>query len=288
MRLQRALLGYPLHLGNDDAAIVAGRKRLVEAAEIGALVFIGEIAALVGGRRADDRHLRRDRLEIKPVLALEGDLLHHRFGSGGRIHGAAFARRVDEGVEPDFGHYAGTLRRRLAMHVEENAGGNIVGCHLVRADHLPDQRRFGARRTGRIGASDDLFQETLPGDVVHALDAAHVAGGYRMQRRQIARVSGRLEALADRLQHQVRAAKPAGGGDRNDCAVRNQAGSVRKRNMFARHAHQSPVSISTAPPVAAALTTARPVASDQTPSSPLADGRPLPPIAEWKAAIAVS
>ncbi len=64
MRLQRAFLGDALDLRDDDAAIVAGGQRLIETAEIGALVLIGQVAALVGGRRADDRHLRHDRLEI--------------------------------------------------------------------------------------------------------------------------------------------------------------------------------------------------------------------------------
>ena len=60
MRLQRAALGDALHLRDDDAAIVAGRERLVERAEIGALMLVGEVAALVGRGGADDRHLRHD------------------------------------------------------------------------------------------------------------------------------------------------------------------------------------------------------------------------------------
>src|SRR5690606_22677856 len=66
VRLQGAVLGDTLDLRDDDAAIVAGGERLVEPAESGALVFIGEVAALVGRGGADDRHLRRDRLEVEP------------------------------------------------------------------------------------------------------------------------------------------------------------------------------------------------------------------------------
>ena len=52
-----------------------------------------------------------------------------------------------------------------------------------------------------------FFSRPFFGDVVDTLDAAHVAGGDRVQRRQIARMALAIEALADRLQHQIRAAE---------------------------------------------------------------------------------
>ncbi len=57
MGFQRTVLGDALDLGNDDAAIVAGRKRLVEAAEIGAFVFIGQVAVFIRRCRPDDGDL---------------------------------------------------------------------------------------------------------------------------------------------------------------------------------------------------------------------------------------
>ena len=54
LRLQRARLHQPLDLGDDDAAIVAHGERLIEWAEIGALMLVGEIAALVGRGGAND------------------------------------------------------------------------------------------------------------------------------------------------------------------------------------------------------------------------------------------
>ena len=54
MGLQGPGLGEALHLGDDDAAVVMGGQRLVEGAEIGALMLIGQIAALIGGGGADD------------------------------------------------------------------------------------------------------------------------------------------------------------------------------------------------------------------------------------------
>ena len=88
---ERAILGDALHLGNDDAAIVAGGERLVEPAEIGALVLVGQVAAFVRCRGADDGDLRRDRREVEPVLAFEGDLLDDRLGGGLGVHRAALA-----------------------------------------------------------------------------------------------------------------------------------------------------------------------------------------------------
>jgi hypothetical protein len=61
MRLQRALLGDALDLRDDDAAIVACSQRLVEPAEIGALVLVGQVAALVSRRRPDDGDIGLDR-----------------------------------------------------------------------------------------------------------------------------------------------------------------------------------------------------------------------------------
>ena len=68
-----ARFGEPLDLGDDDAAIVAHAERLIERAEIAAFMFIGKIAALVGGRRADDRDIGNDRRKEQPVLAGESD-----------------------------------------------------------------------------------------------------------------------------------------------------------------------------------------------------------------------
>ena len=53
----------PLDLRDDNAAVVAHGERLVERAENAALVLVGKVSALVGGRRADDRDLRNDASE---------------------------------------------------------------------------------------------------------------------------------------------------------------------------------------------------------------------------------
>ena len=49
-------------------------------------------------------------------------------------------------------------------------------------------------------------------------------GGDRMQRRQVARVAGGVEAPADRGQNGIGAAEAGRGGDRDDRLVRDQGG----------------------------------------------------------------
>ena len=109
------------------------------------------------------------------------------------------------------------------------------------------------------------------GDVVDALDAVHVAGGDRMQRRQVARVALGVEARADRGQHRVRAAEPARGADRDHRAV----GDQRRRRLRPRRSskcHRSEplvVDAHRASGLRAASRTAIATASDFTPSSPV-------------------
>jgi hypothetical protein len=92
MRLQRAVLHDALHLRDDDAAIVARGQRLLQAAEIGALVLIGQVAALVRRGGADDRDIRRDGRKIQPLLALELLDTDNRLARGAVVHGAALLR----------------------------------------------------------------------------------------------------------------------------------------------------------------------------------------------------
>ena len=52
VRPQASRRGHAFDLGDHDAAVVAHGYRLFEPSEIRALVFVGQVAALVGGRRA--------------------------------------------------------------------------------------------------------------------------------------------------------------------------------------------------------------------------------------------
>ena len=179
VRPQRPRRGHALHLRDDQPAVVAHRDRLVEPAEIGALVLVGEVAALVRRGGAQDRHVRHDVGEVEPGLAAELDARDDRPGGGGGVHGAAFADRVGEGVEPDPGQHARPARRDVAVHVEEDARGHVVGRDLVLDHHAPDLGHRQRRGPARVGARDDGREQALLGDVVHALDPVHVARGDR-------------------------------------------------------------------------------------------------------------
>ena len=73
VRTQRSRGGEALDLRDHEAAVVAHRERLIERTENAALVLVGEVAALVGGGRANDRDMGRDGREEQPVLAGEID-----------------------------------------------------------------------------------------------------------------------------------------------------------------------------------------------------------------------
>ncbi len=226
LRPQGAGLRQPLDLRDDNAAIVAHRERLIERAEIGALMLIGEVAALVGRGGADDCHIGDDRREEQPFVARE--FHHRRDGRGGGlgVHRAAFPARIDEGVHADLGQHARPFGGGLAMHVEQDAGGDVVGRDAVAGDHLPNFRRLGLRRPRWIGPGEHARQAPVLGQMVDALDAPHIASGDRVQRRQIARTAACIEASPDCREHSVRASQTRGRRHRDDGAVGDEFGRL--------------------------------------------------------------
>ena len=145
MRFQRAFLGNAFDLRNDDTAIVARSQRLIQPTKISTLMLIGEIAAFIGSGGADDRDMRHDIGEIEPVLTFKTDLFDDGLFARLIVHCRSLTLGINEGIKPHFGQHAGTLGGRLAMHVKQNARRNIIGRNLIIGDHLPDQRRLGAR-----------------------------------------------------------------------------------------------------------------------------------------------
>ena len=276
---ERSRPGKALDLRDHGAPVVAGGKRLVERSQVGALVLEGEVAPLVGGGGADDRDVRRDGRKEQPVLAREPLVPHDGLGGRGRRHGAAFLLRVDEGVQPDLGQHPGPLRCRLAVHVEEDAGRDVVGGDGVLLDHPADRGRLCRRGAGGIGAAERAAEQSRPGEVVDALDGVHVAGGDGVKRGQVARTAGLVEARADRLEYGVRTAEARGGRHGDGRAIANDAGGFAGGEDL--HGAASPGSTATAFPDRADSTKASAVASDQTPSSPVAEGAPSPRTAAW-------
>jgi len=58
VRTQRSGDGQPLDLRDDNATVIARSEGLVDRAEYAALMFVGEVAALVRRRRPDNGDLR--------------------------------------------------------------------------------------------------------------------------------------------------------------------------------------------------------------------------------------
>ena len=139
-RLQRAGVGAPLDLRDDDAAVVAGRQRLVESAEVGPLMLPRNIAALVRGGAANDGDIGHDRREIEPGVAVELGAADDRVSGGCVVHGAALKLRIDEGAEPHLGEHARALGRGVAGHVEKNPARHVVCRNFVIHDEAPNGR----------------------------------------------------------------------------------------------------------------------------------------------------
>ena len=162
----------------------------------------------------------------EPVVAGEADARDDRLGARLGVHRAALVGGIDERVHADLRQHARPLRRRLAMHVEQDAGRDVVGGDRVVADHLPDERRLGGGRAGGIGAGEHAGEAAGLGEMVDALDAPHVAGGDRVQRGEVARMALGVEPRADRREHRVGAAERRGRRHRDDRAVGDQAGRL--------------------------------------------------------------
>ena len=142
MRPQGAGRGEALDLCNHQPAIVAHAQRLIERAENTPLMFIGEVAALVGGGGSDDGDVGDDCRKKQPVIAGKVHAADDRVHARLCVHRAPFNVGVDERIHADFRQHARPLRRRFAMHVKKNPGGYIVARDRVIADHLPDRGRL--------------------------------------------------------------------------------------------------------------------------------------------------
>ena len=234
---QRGRRLAPLDLRDHQAAGVARGERQIERAERRRLVLHRDVAAGIGGGAADDRHVRRERAKVQPLVAIELDHAHEVLARRA-VHLAALAARIDEGVEPDLGEDPCPARRPGAQHVEDQAARQIVRLDRVFQDQPPDRRHRQRRRAARIAAGDHALEQARLRQMVDPGNAVHVAGADRMQRGQSARPPLAREALADRAQHPVRRIQAAGRADRHDGAVRDQArGIVRTHCLRQRQTH---------------------------------------------------
>ena len=138
VRAQAAGLDHALDLGDDDAAVVARGQRLVQPAQQGAFMLVGQVAVFIGGGGTDDGHLRHDGREVQPVLSVKAFFAHHGLGGAFGIHRATLKVGVDESAYADLGQHAGPFGGSVTVHVKQDAAGDVVGGQLVLDDHLPD------------------------------------------------------------------------------------------------------------------------------------------------------
>ena len=221
MRTQRPPRGDTRDLRDDQPAMVAHADRLFQTAEIGALMLIGQVAEFIRRRRPQDADGGDDIGEMQPGFAVELHPPHDGLRRRAGIHRAALADRIGESVEPGPGQDTGTAGGGLAVHVEHDAGGDVIGRDPVLDDHLPDLGHRQVGGTRRVGPRQHFRQKPVPGDMVDALHPVHVPRRNRVQRGQAAGMALGLEPLSDGLQHQIRATERGGGGDGDNGPVRD-------------------------------------------------------------------
>ena len=203
MRAQTAGRGDPLDLRDHQPAVVAHRNRLIKPPQRGPLVLVGQVAATICGGGAQDADIRHDAREMQPGLAAHLMARHNRVGAGARVHRAAVQIGVNKGFQAHLGQHAGAAGGDIAVHVEQDARGHIVGKHPVLDDHVPDRGHRQVRRTGGVRPGDDARQQPLLRQMINPLDAIHVARRNRVQGGQAARVALGQIARANRCQHLV-------------------------------------------------------------------------------------
>ena len=237
MRTQRPRRRQPLDLRNHQTTVIAHRNRLIQTAQRGALMLIGQVAPLIRRCGAQNADVGHDVGKVQPGLTTELHPLHDGRASGPRVHRTALAYRVDKGLQANFGQHPGLSGRHIAVHVEQDARRHVIGRNPVLGNHAPD---FGHRQVGTatgIRPPNHPRQQPILCDMVDALDAVHVAGCNRVQRGQSARMAGIAKPLAQGRQHLVRAAQRRRRRNRHHSPVGDTQHSLGCRYQFS---HASP------------------------------------------------
>ena len=235
VRPQRSGRRDTFDLGNDEPAMIAHGSGLVEGSEGRSFMLEGQVAPFVRSGAADNRHIGHDVGKMQPGVAGHLMPMDNWICRRVDIHGAAFALRIDKCAEPHLGKHTGPAGRHIAVHIEKDAGRHVIGLDPVLDDHPPDVRHRHAGRTTWIGAGDHPRQQTVAGNVVHALDAVHVAGGDGMQGRQPLGMTLCRKTIAKRFQHLVGTAEARRGGYSDDGAVLDASDRLGSRYDLAGH-----------------------------------------------------
>ena len=182
-RIDRAGLGDPFDLYDDLAARVLRGQRLHIKLQTNRFLFDADIAKLVGGCAANDRHIDRERLVPEIFFAFQLDQFYD-FAGRALVQSAAGFPRVGEGFQADMGDNAGFFAADGTVQMHHDALGNRVGFALLRVDHF-DHIRLQVEVTG-----DDLADQAFLAPTVQAPVRFAVILGSAVSQRQVVGSAG--------------------------------------------------------------------------------------------------
>ena len=199
-RIERAALGDPLHLRDDEAAGVARRHRDRQHLERERLLLHRDVAVGIGGRSADDADVDRECPIEEKLLALDLDQ-PDQILLGAFVDLAAAVARIDERSEPDAREVSGPPRRDVAEQVRDDALRKVVGLDLV-----GDRETLQLGHQSPVSADHPPHQPVVAEVIEPALLAVSLPG--RIDQREIPRLAARLDDSAASSATAISSAKP--------------------------------------------------------------------------------
>ena len=178
-RVQAAVFGQPLHLGDDDAAAVVHGHGNGQRFECERFSFHGQVAVGVGRGGADDADVDGEGLVEQVILAVNGQAGNPLIGCAGVEFSAAMTR-IDEGIQPHTGQGAGFAGGNVTKQMGQNALGQIPGL-----DVIVDRKLLNLGCQAPVSANDAVDQSDVSKVVQSAVLAVTLSGG--IYQRQVAR-----------------------------------------------------------------------------------------------------
>ena len=171
VRVDAAHSDHPLDLRNDDATAVVRRLRNGQQVLMKGLVFGAQIAMLVGGCRADERHINLERGVEKLFLPCNIDELNHVALAARRELAAAVAR-VNKSMQTNGSDHTHLATSNRAVKVRDHTLRQVVGFDGVVKDQPPQ-----ARRRHPVPPNDTFDQADMTKVVDPAAHAVTLARG---------------------------------------------------------------------------------------------------------------
>ena len=205
--IQRAALNDLLDLDDDLTAGVLGGLGLGGDIQGADLAVDGAVAVLIRIGAAEEAHVDGEALVQQALLTLDIHQLYQVF-LGALVQLAAAVAGVGEGIQAHMGDGADVVGGDVAVHVGDDALGQIIGLDLVRQSQV-------AQLGGAVPvAADNTLDHALMAVVV-AAGTVPVALTGREEQRQITGMTGLQEPVfqSDRQCLGAGTANEAAGGD---------------------------------------------------------------------------